>query len=479
MSRWGTAIWGTSTWPSLTVASLLQQPPSTSHGVPSGLGDWRFSVEILLPLDGTAIWGVATWGDSAWNVLGWVDITEWMRGLAWERGSDEPYGRPRVGELTLTLDSTGDRWNPWNPTPPSGSPAYFSCGTIIRVGLRSATDTRANGWIPQITAIVDEWSPEYVQGNADRYVDVTAVETLRDLATIDDNALTGVVGGGEDPVVRMERLLDAAQWKYGLRVEAQQILFAPASYPLQSTDMANNRLAECYLVGDSCDAQVRTDRTGALLMTNIEYIGTDGPADADILPLFDFSNDGVSPYIGFDYYERTLSDVRYVPYDLDSFHSTNSDDSVINDVRFARVGGTQQVFEQLASIERYGRRTLVRNDLIVNSDLVALQIAQYTSIRRALNTLRVNNVTVQVTDRGTEAGLVTAAADIQSKTRVFPPDGGTGDGSPRPYINGYIASMRHEITARNPTSISWVASFGIDTRTVNRIPAAQLPATPA
>ena len=472
MSLWGTAVWGASTWPALDVEALLQQPPAYDHGVPSGLGDWRLSVEILLPASGTSIWGAGVWGDDVWNTLGWIDITPWTRGIAWDRGSDEPYGRPRVGELTLTLDSTDDRWNPWNPTPPAGTPAYFACGTIVRVGLRSPSDTRAGGWLPQITAIVDEWSPEYVQG-ADTYIDVTAMETMRDLATIDDNALPGVVGGGEDPISRIRRLLDASDWKYGLKIEAQHIIGFPGSYPLQSTDMADNRLAECYLVGDSCDTQVRTDRTGAMLLTNVEYIGVVGPADTELLPVAEFTATGLVQ-LGFDYYDRPFD---YVPYDIDSFQSSNSDDSVVNDTRFARVGGTQQVFEQLASISRFGRRTLVRNDLIINSDFAVAQIAQYISIRRALNTLRVNNLTVHVTDRGTDRGLLTAAADIQTSVFVFPPDGATGPD--RPYISGHIASMRHQITARNPHELTWVASFAIDTRTVHRIPGAQLPPTPA
>lgn len=485
MSRWGTAVWGTDRWDALTVDQLLQQPPATDRGALIGLGDWRLVVEALLPADGPSIWGVGVWGTAQWNVLAWQDITPWVRGLDWTRGGDSPYERPRVGELTITLDSAGDRWSPWNMTPPVGSPAYFAPGTIVRVGARSATDTRANGWLPQITCIVDTWSPEYVGLRADRYIDVTAVETLRDLATIDSNALPGVVGGGEDPVTRIQRLLDAAGWKYGLRLEAQHLIFSPGSYPLQSTDMANNRLAECYLTGDSCDAQFRTDRTGAALLTNIEYIGTVGPADVNMLPLAAFSKAGTYPFIGFDWYghTETVSTIvrEYVPYDNESFKSLNSDDAVINDARFARVGGTQQTFEQLASISRYSRRTLTRNDLLVTSDAVAKQIAQYTTIRRALNTLRVSNVDISVTDRGTTAGLVALAADAQSYCSVFPPDKLPWAPSPDPTrvsITGFVASVRHKVTPRNRGALSWTASFGIDTRTVNNLPAAQLPPTP-
>ncbi len=481
MSRWGTAVWGTDTWDAITVAELCQRPPAAGRGALIGIGDWRLVVEALLPSDGPSIWGVGVWGEAQWNVFAWEDLTPWVRGLEWSRGSDEPYGRPRAGDLTITLDSTEDRWSPWNPAPPTGSPAYFAPGTIVRVGVRSATDPRASGWLPQITCIVDTWGQTYVGLGADRYVDVTAVETLRDLATIDDNALPGVVGGGEDAITRIERLLDAAGWKYGLRVEAQHLIFAPGTYTMQSTDMADNRLSECYLTADSCDAQFRTDRTGAALLTNIEYISTVGPADVTILPLADFSSNGGFPYIGFDWYSRasTSTDVQFVAFDPDSFDAPNSDDSVINDARFARVGGTQQTFQQLASISRFGRRTLVRNDLIAELDAVAEQLAQYTTIRRALNSLRVNGLTVSTSDLGDPAGLVVLAADVQSRAYVYSPDHIAAGTAGRVYVDGFVAGMRHQVSARNGSSVTWQTTFGIDTRTVNNLPAAQLPATPA
>jgi len=483
VSRWGTAVWGTDTWDALTVAELCQRPPAADRGALIGIGDWRLVVEALLPSDGPSIWGVGVWGEAQWNVLAWEDLTPWVRGLDWSRGSDEPYGRPRVGDLTITLDSADDRWSPWNPAPPTGGPAYFAPGTIVRVGVRSASDTRAGGWLPQITAIVDTWGQTYVGLGTDRFVDLTAVETLRDLATIDDNALPGVVGGGEDPVTRIERLLEAAEWKYGLKVEAQHLLFSPGSYPLQSTDMSSNRLAECYLTADSCDVQFRTDRTGAALLTNIEYVGVVGDADESLLPLSVFSwvSPYRTPYIGFDWITRasTTTDVQLVAYDPDSFDGPNSDDAVINDCRFARVGGTQQTFEQLASISRFGRRTFTRNDLIATTDPVVQQIAQYTTIRRGLNSLRVAGLTVQTTDLGDIAGLTILAADVQSGAFVYPPDHIAAGTPGRVYVQGFVAAMKHQVTARNGQSVTWQTTFGFDTRTVNNLPAAQLPATPA
>jgi len=505
-ARWGEGLWGEALWPTLSVADLLQQPPLPSHGVPTGIGDWKLSVELLLPADGLSMWGFGVWGVSEWNSLAWRDVTPWVRGLEWNRGQDQPYGRPRVGSLSVTLDSSEDQFDPWNPSPAAtvdsmvlplldddgdpltdddGDPltmvgsgsvtfpvSYFSPGSIIRVGVRSATDGRVGGWLPQITAIVDTWGVRYVGPNrADRFVDITAFETVRDLAQIDDNALPGVVGGGETGLERFERLIAASGWKYGLIVEAQNIL--AGSYTLQSTDMANNRLTELYLTADSCDVHFRSDRTGAALVTNVEYASA-----PSTLPLWVFSRSGNFPAVSFmttaDY---SATPYATIPYRADTVETGNNDDSIVNDARFARAGGLQQAYEQPASIARHGRRSLVRGDLLNTSDATVLQIAQYTTIRRGLNTLRVDAFTVSTSDiehsSSDDIALSMLAVDVQSMAYFVPP-GGTFAG---PYIIGFVSNLSHRVTPRNGGEVTWETTVGLDTRTVMNLPVAQLPAS--
>lgn len=484
--QWGTAVWGTDRWPALTVDALLQQPPEIGRGHAIGVGDWYLSVEALLPADELSLWGVAVWGEETWNTLKWVDLTPYCRGLEWVRGSDEPYGRARVGELALTLDDRDDRWSPWNPAPPSGGVSFFGPGTVVRVGLRSATDTRASGWIPQITCVVDSWGQTYTTANlADRYIDLVAYETLRELAQIDDNALPGVVGGGEQPPERLERLLEAAQWPYGLKIEAQNVIGSTA-FPLQSTDMANNRLAECYLVADSCDAYFVTDRTGAALLTSPEYIGVIGSADPEVLPLVDFSwfvqGDGdLCPTIGLSTNDNAVTtggaNRLYAEYIPESFMSGPNDRNVVNDARYSRVGGTQQVHEQLTSIGKFGRRTLVRNDLIVNNDAAVLQIAFYTSIRRALNVMRITAIETDTLNHPDDYALALLCVDYYIETTVVPPTG--FDYSPTVFLSARVATVRHRVVPHGPDGVTeWRTVFGFDTRTIYNLPGAQLPSTP-
>jgi hypothetical protein len=465
----------------VSVAALLQQKPVPAHGTPLGVGDWRYVVEVLLPTPTSGVWGSSLWGSGLWTTYEWVDLTPWCRGEDWARGSDERNGRPRVGDARITLDADEGRWNPWIPSPPIGLPSFFGVGTIVRIGCASATDTRANGWLPQFTGIVDQWTPEYKGARAvEKFVDVLLVETLRDLATTEENGSPLPVGEGENPVQRFERLLGDAEWKYGLIIEAGNLVVSPGSYPLLGTTMSANRLAECYQVADSCDVQFRSDRTGAAIATNIEYAPARPGGSSDILmPLGAFSKVGGLPMIGFSWAPSVSTTPRWAPYDIDSFKSSNSDDSIMNEARYSRPGGAVQSFAQLESIARFGRRTQVRTDLLCTNDAEVRQIAQYMTIRRGLNTLRVDGMQVSPIDHGLNTTLITLAADVQSVAVVLPPDMATGPLTGRPYIYGFVASVRHQVRPMNPNRVQWTATFGIDTRTVHNIPGAQLTATSA
>jgi hypothetical protein len=476
MSRWNTARWGSDRWPALTVAELLQQPPAADRGVLIGLGDWRLVVEILLPNDSTSTWGTATWGSSQWGVFAWQDITGYVRGADWTRGQDQPYGRPRVGSLTVTLESPGDVFNPWTSVAPFFAPAYWAPGTLIRIGLRSATETRSRGWLPQITAIVDVWKPKRVGNNADRFVTVTANETLRDLAQIDQAA--GPATGVQTASARITELLARSGWKYGLLIEAQNVL-AAGGQNMQSSVTAGNRLAECYLVADSADAVFRSDRTGAALLTQPEYIGTVGDADPILLPLSAYSNrtPNFTPLIAFDWRNWTaVSGTSYAcAYLPDTFESGNTDDSVMNDCRLTRVGGSQQVSRREASVSRFGVRNLTRNDLLNTNDTEILQRAQYLTSRRALNSLRVESLELRPLTLPTPQALAVFAADHYSQSNVWEPDERTDAG--RGVILAFLATMRHTFTSAGPNRVHWVTTFGFDTRIVFNLPAAQLPPT--
>lgn|GEM_PF-6660002 len=481
MNAWNEAHWNEDRWPSVAIADMLQTPPVAGRGALIGLDDWRYAVEIALPDDPAGVWGVGTWDDgtdesASWNSLQWHDLTPYSRGETWTTGSDEPYGRPRIGSLDVEIANPDDIWSPFNAARPT---AYFGPGTIIRVSVHSPT--HALRWLPQFTGLVDSWTFSTRGVGADRPISIQANQTLRYLSQIDENALDSVVGLDDDAEERISRLLEASDWPYGFKVDAENLVGAGTQYQLQSTDMAANRLSECYLSADSNDAVFRTDRTGAALLCAPNWFGDDDGADPDVWPLVTLSSagHGERPYLNFAPEEfRAVSggtDSLYVPYDADTFDVSNTDESVVNDVRLARSGGTQQSFQQAASIQRYGRRSLVRSDLLNRHDTTVRSLAYHTSFRRGLNSIRIENLDVSTSDRGDDVYLCMLAADIGASSFVLFPDGSPPG---RPSVLGSIRSITHRVTPRNSGSVTWNTSVSIDTRTVYKLPAAQLPSDP-
>ena len=468
-----------------TLADLLLEYP-VSSGTPTGQGDWNLVVEILLPTYGSGLWGLDNWNESDWGAISWQPLTNRVRGMEWMRGSDEIYGRPRVGYIFLTLDNNDGEMDPWT----SDSAQYLAPGTVLRAGLTSPTgitdpDYGTVSWIPQWTGIVESWAPVIATSNAaDRYVEVMLNETTRDLSQIDDIALAAPVGSGEGASFRAERLLTAANWPYGYLLEAQQMLPTPAvTYPLQSTNMAQNRIAELYLTADSSDSQFRSLRDGRASLTGSEYIGSVGNANAAVWPLVLTSWYAAGAYrvpsIHLDNEDLTIDSgaagvQQNVAFRPETFRSQSQDVEISNVVTLSRVGGTPQQYRQEYSIQRYGPRSYVRSDYLNTTDAPILLFAQYISIRRALANLRIEAVTVDTWARSIQSFLAIVSLEPTNRAVVRSP---LGD-SPRPEIAGYVASIVHRVSPRvTGSSLLWETDIRVDTRTVTGVPGAQLPET--
>ena len=478
----------------MSIASLLLEEPT--GGSPTGQSDWSLVVEILLPVPSSdaGIWGIGTWGTSKWSVLSWVDITDKVRGISWTRGSDEVYGRPRVGQISMTLDNRDGTLDPWT----ADAAQFYAPGTILRAGLISPTGINdpyygVRTWIPQWTGIVEMWAPQIVAAQldgldaADRYIEVELAETLRDLAQVDEVALAVPVGAGETAEDRFERLLLAANWRYGTLISAQNVQL-PTAYTLQATDMDENRLAELYLTADSSDSQFRTLRDGRAGVTASEYAGTTVSISVDAFPLVLVSwvDIGSSPSVrrlSTLYLDRedstastSTSSTVTVAFRPETFRSMSQDTEISNDVIFSAVGRTPQQFEQLNSIARFGRRSYVRSDLLNNDDVYPALFAQYTSIRRALSTLRIEAVTVDTWARPLQQFLATVCAEPGDRAYVKNPIGSGTRGE----IFGFVAQVTNRVTPGvSGASIVWETDIRVDTREVLNVTGAQVPATPA
>lgn len=451
----------------MTLATFVRTPPPADRGRLIGLDDWRLCVEIALPSgDPSSLVGVGTVGTMiVTSGLTWHDVTPWVRGLTWSRGADQPFGRPRVGEATITLASPGWLWSPLNWVDAyEGANLRFGPGTIMRVVAHSPTavswwDASPMGFQPQFTGEVRTWVDGSAGLEADRWETITLVETAARLAAVDDPVLALAEGASEPAGDRLRRLADTASWPYGYDGGAG------AGYPLIETIMEGNRLAELYLAADSGGLPVFTDRSGRLRMHRESAGNAMVPAVASY-PWYDLCAAKVVL--------STLRDpgitgagqtgtVLTASYDTDSLTPANDLDTIINKRSYARVGGAPQLAVIESSVNRYGPRSeSPRDDLQTVTDANVAALAADRLDRTARSGQRVEGLTIDANrpEGRAEALRVLLAADITDLCTI---------GITRHKETGLelavtaaIRAYTHRVTPTS-TSLSWSADFEFDT----------------
>ncbi len=214
---WGTSHWGTARWGTLEIDSALGIKPA--GGFPIGLGDWKVTLELLLPSPAESRWGIGRWGTARWPALAWNDLSSYMRGVSWARGATSVGTRPEVGMMEVTLDNRDFLFSPWNAvsswnetvvTDPAGNviPSYFAPGTVIRLAVYSPSgqldpitdpDTldpsSRRSWVSLFCGLVSSWTDQTISRGADSFVSITAEETLSSVAQIIVPAVAPVGSG--------------------------------------------------------------------------------------------------------------------------------------------------------------------------------------------------------------------------------------------------------------------------------------------
>lgn len=323
-----------------TLADLITQTGSNPTWLRNDtFGNARaISVELALPQDGGSILGEMILGSSVLSGLDWYPVTGRWTGASFDRG-DPSSDLPQVGVMQLTLDNSDGMLSPWTGAFPRNASAYAGPGTLVRLSVFNGL---LGQWYCLFTGLTESWNVTFDALRQLSEVDLTVVETTTILGQINDNALPGVVGGGEYTVSRVQRLLDASGWQFGL------VGYGGNTTTHQSTDMASNRLAELYLTADSGAygttqrMRFRADRTGAA------YLGPETRSS------------------------WTLHAGRYVT--EGTLQINNDGTLILNAVSLAVAGGSSTTYERSASIGRYGRHSTQRYDLnaTVGTDLTTI-----------------------------------------------------------------------------------------------------------
>lgn len=379
-----------------SILDAAAEAPANTDGIATGDSTWRFAVQILTARYGNRV-GFAH-VDTAYvgSDYIWRDLTSDIWSIDWTVGGSGGAGFPSatVGVLNFSLINepstgfTGYLYSLWRADLNYAVIREFSPGAVVRVltfkpGCSAISSTDVNGittvtrtdWTPLFTGVVESWNESIGDGRNHR-IDVTCVDTLSLLAKINTLEI-GAIGTGDTLAERTERLLDAAGWKFGMCTawEGADDTGTSATYTLQSTTMANNRLGELKLSAVSARyAEVTCNPDG-------RYSYGMPPFMADV---GDLSHDGAIPRFISDTF-GVFEDSVYFPNAVAGYFSSPLDlrldtESVINDLSFARVGGTAESYTEAHSAGLYGKKSLKRYDLICQTDLQVTQALNYAKL---------------------------------------------------------------------------------------------------
>ncbi|GIH29098.1 hypothetical protein Aph01nite_74080 [Acrocarpospora phusangensis] len=315
------------------------------------------SAEMSFPA-GAAIGTIMTLDDPARGKLDtatlaapevWVDVTPWLRSFKIKRGvsrATSPILRYEPGKASLVLDNRDRRFDPENLDGP-----YVAAG-ITQVTPMRAVRIRAT-WdgitYDLFRGYIDDW--DITWEDPDSQAVALCTDAFKVLAKADREALLSPVGAGEMSGARIHRILDGIDWP------ATDRIIGVGNVTVQETSLGGKALEELQLTSDSDIGELYIDGAGRVVFRG---------RFASVLE--DRSN---LPQGVFGDLPGEL------PYKYDGLKNRYSDEQLVNLARIGRVGGTVQVVQDAASIERFLEQPYEKTNLIMESDSDALGYAAW------------------------------------------------------------------------------------------------------
>jgi hypothetical protein len=290
-----------------------------------------------------------------------VDVTSYVRSGSITRGIsrfDGLIARAEAGRASVLLDNRDARFDPTNLAGP-----YVSGGATLVKPMR-AWRVRADGhdlW----RGFADSWDLSYPLSGKDALTNLTGTDGSKVLAQY-DGAAVAPVGAGEDTGARITRVLNSAGWPAADRVIDVGLT------TVQATTLAQPARTEMLLVADTELGELYFDGAGKVVFRNRHALLSETRSTV---------SNGIFGDAGSELPYQAVN----VSYD---------DQLIRNHVRIARVGGTEQVVTDAASIAQYLTRTYERSDLIHQTDAESLLYAQHVLATLKDAELRVDTLTI-------------------------------------------------------------------------------------
>lgn len=349
---------------------------SATFGYPFVIGDTKYGV-----------FGTGTLAASTVPVP-IIDLTPDVRQITINRGRNIQQDIYDAGTCVVRVLDPNSYFNPQNVS----SPYYGYLVPLRKIRVSATTGTDQNFLFSGYTT---EYRYTYPQGQETGYVDIYCADAFRllqlaNISTVADS------GAGQSTGIRIAKILDQVSFPSNMRTLA---------------------------TGDSnCQADPATNRTALAALRNVEF-SEQGAAYVDGSGTYVFKDrsDVVSSIAGtpIEFNQTTGIPYKNLVFAFD-------DKLIINQATMTRVGGTAQFAENTASAVRYFPHSYNVDNLVIDTDANALNIAKTYVATRAETTIRIDAMTVDLLDPAVPTNTMIGLDyfDVCNITNVQP-DGST------------------------------------------------------
>ena len=343
----------------ITVNTVVDFSNGATFGIPFTIGD---------PVNG--ILGTGTLGDATSGILT-VDVSNQVGRIKIKTGYNLLQDQFEAGQATIRIfDQNGD-WNPDNPSSPYAGKLLPN--RKVRI---SATYGANTYWL--FSGYTSAYNYSYPKDQELGYVDISCTDAFR-LFNLSNITTVAGTSAGQKTGTRIDNILNQISWP-------------PTMKTLDTGDT-------------SVQADPATARTSLQAMKNCEfseqgafYISTEGQAVFKSRSNLQKMAGGAETYFsnagdGIGYFNITTA--------LD-------DKLVINQANITPIGGTTQSASDATSIATYFPHSMNQANLVVETDAEALNIAKTYVVTRKDTSLRIDNLTLDLTTPDYAAGITAA-----------------------------------------------------------------------
>jgi hypothetical protein len=321
---------------------------------------------------GSGILGTNVLADSAAVI---VDVSNQVNRIETKRGRNALIDEFQTGTLALRIvDQNGD-FNPENPA----SPYYTYLTPMKKVQI---TATYGSTTYPIFSGFITSYVTTYPREAEDvTYTTIQAVDAFRLAQNAQISTVTGAAAG-QLSGTRVNEILDEISWPATMRD-------VDAGLTTLQNDPGTNRTALAALT------TVANSEYGALYVNaNGEFVFQDRTVTVGSIagtPTV-FADDGS----GIDY-----NNVAWILNDV----------LIFNKATITRLNGSAQVATNQASIDKYFLHSYFLNDLLMETDAVAMDYAKAYVASRAETTIRCDAVVLDLYTPNYNSGII-AALDL-------------------------------------------------------------------